>query len=223
MDTLVAQALYRAKGKNLARRVAELEQRLAAAEVEAATLRESEAVWRELIELSPDAIFISDKERRIVLINPRGAALFGAAGADDIIGRKASEFVHPDARAMIAGAATELRNGRRQNFLTEVRRRRLDGSEFCADIAAAAIRWKGEAAVLVVVRDISPRKQAEAEAAAAQKHPNDAIESLSEGDRAVACRTPVDAGQQGTPQFLPRDRANAGPRSPGRGHRPRRH
>ena len=176
MDTLVAQALYRAKGKNLARRVAELEQRLAAAEVEAATLRESEAVWRELIELSPDAIFISDKERRIVLINPRGAALFGAAGADDIIGRKASEFVHPDARAMIAGAATELRNGRRQNFLTEVRRRRLDGSEFCADIAAAAIRWKG--------------------------------------DRAVACRTPVDAGQQGTPQFLPRDRANAGPRSP---------
>ena len=185
MDTLVAQALYRAKGKNLARRVAELEQRLAAAEVEAATLRESEAVWRELIELSPDAIFISDKERRIVLINPRGAALFGAAGADDIIGRKASEFVHPDARAMIAGAATELRNERRQNFLTEVRRRRLDGSEFCADIAAAAIRWKG--------------------------------------DRAVACRTPVDAGQQGTPQFLPRDRANAGPRSPGRGHRPRRH
>lgn len=223
MDTLIAQALYRAKGKNLARRVAELEQRLAAAETEAATLRENEAACRELIELSPDAIFVSDKDRRIVLINPGGAALFGAASADDIIGRKASAFVHPDSRAMTARAATELREGRRQYFLTEVRRRRLDGSEYYADISAAAIRWKGAAAVLVVVRDISPRKQAEAEAAAAQKHLNDAIESMSEGDRAVACRTPVGAVQQRIPQFLPRDRANAGPRSPIRGHRPRRH
>ena len=161
MDTLVAQAMYRAKGKNLARRVAELEQRLAAAEAEAASLRESEAAYRELIELSPDAIFISDEDRRIVLINHRGAALFGAASADDIIGRKAFEFVHPDSRAMIAEGATELRGGKRQSFLTEVRRRRLDGSEYYADIAATAIRWKGQCATLVVVRDITQRKQAE--------------------------------------------------------------
>ena len=118
VKTVAAETIIRAEGENLVRRVAELERRLAAAEREAASLRESELAYRELIELSPDAIFVSDKDRWIVLINRSGVEMYGGKSDGEIVGRKASDFVHPDWHEMIAEGATGLREGIRQDFIT---------------------------------------------------------------------------------------------------------
>lgn len=77
--------MFQAEDGELARRVAELERRLAAAESDAASLRESELAYRELVELSPDAIHVHE-EGRIVFVNPAAVKLYGARYAEDLIG-----------------------------------------------------------------------------------------------------------------------------------------
>lgn len=59
-------------------------------------VRESERQYRNLIELSPDPIILTDLETRIIICNQRAAELFGLQDVEDVLGRKAYEFVAAD-------------------------------------------------------------------------------------------------------------------------------
>ena len=60
-------------------------------------LRESEQMYRLLLEQSFDAIAIH-KEGKIAFLNERAAKILGAARPEDLTGRSISDFIHPESR-----------------------------------------------------------------------------------------------------------------------------
>jgi PAS domain S-box-containing protein len=126
--------------------------------------RESEARYRSLVDLSPDAIMVHARGR-YVFANPAGLKLFGAAVSGDLIGRRVLEMVHPDSQKTVR---RRLRAGERLD-IREVKILRLDGRAVEVEVAATPITYGGQPAVQVVLRDITERKRAEAAVAAAHR------------------------------------------------------
>ena len=70
-------------------------------------LRESEESYRSLVETSPDAVFLHE-EGRFVYLNPAAVRLYGAGSAEELYGKVAFDFVHPDDRERYGTGQTSL-------------------------------------------------------------------------------------------------------------------
>jgi PAS domain S-box-containing protein len=169
-------------------RVAELEAALAAERQRVATLRESESIYRKLIDTSPDAIYVHDDKRRIVFINPAGVRLFAAESPEQLIGALTTTLVHPESRHLVNQHIDRVLSRNTTSVQLEQRRVRLDGTDFYADVLVSAITWNERAAGLVVVRDVTERMltreraaRAEEELQAAHARLIDAIEAMPGG------------------------------------------
>lgn len=127
-------------------------------------LRESEERYRELVELSPDAIFI-ETERNIAFVNSACVKLLGAASPADLLGRRAADFIHPDYREQIAERRTRMLEENRSQAPAPHKKLRLDGSAVDVEVKAAPFTYKGKKGSLVVARDITERKRTEEELA----------------------------------------------------------
>jgi PAS domain S-box-containing protein len=167
-------------------RIARLEAELEEARHAVGALRHSEGLYRRLVELSPDAIYVHDDHRRIVFMNAAGVRLFGADSPEQLIGGLAVSLFHPDSRPAVAMDLDRVLERRFTAVHQERRCLRLDGSNFHADVAAAAIDWAGRPAGLVVVRDISDRIEADARAAAAESRSREAHARLVDAINAMS-------------------------------------
>jgi PAS domain S-box-containing protein len=123
-------------------------------------LRESEESYRSLVETSPDAIFLHE-QGTFVYLNPAAVRLFGAGSAEELYGKDALVFMHPEDRE-------SLRN--RRHFimatgvtvpLKEIRIVRRDGSIVDVEATAGISYYRGKRVVQVIQRDITERKRAE--------------------------------------------------------------
>jgi PAS domain S-box-containing protein len=121
----------------------------------------SEERYQQLVELLPDAVYIHI-DGKIVYVNPAAVKLFGARGPEDLIGRPYADLTHSDDQMLLRARVQNVLSGEGVNHFREQRRRRLDGSEFMAEVAAARLVWKDQKAALVVVRDLSERTRADA-------------------------------------------------------------
>ncbi len=124
-------------------------------------LAESEAKYRNLVELSPDAILIH-QHGAIVFANPAAARLVGAAAPDDLVGRPIIEIVDPGARENVEWNITADLRGE-DSPITMVEILRPDGTTVSVQGRGACIPLRGRPAVQVVLRDVSEEKRAEAE------------------------------------------------------------
>ena len=115
---------------------------------------ESEARYRDLMDMSPDAIYVH-QDGKVILINESGVRLFGAEKPEDVIGYPVIELVHPDDRAVVSQRLIELRSKENATLRMKQRRIRIDGSVFDAEIAATPIYWDGMRGGMVIVRDIT--------------------------------------------------------------------
>ncbi|CAN5885699.1 hypothetical protein BH23ACT11_BH23ACT11_15930 [soil metagenome] len=123
-------------------------------------LRESEERYRSLVELSPDAIAVhSDGE--LVYINLAGAQMFGADRPEELIGRKALDFVHPDYRELAVERINAALEGEPAP-LVEEQYFRLDGSVINVEVAGMPVEYLGKRAVQVVLRDVTERNRIQA-------------------------------------------------------------
>ncbi|MEX8520952.1 MAG: putative bifunctional diguanylate cyclase/phosphodiesterase [Leptothrix sp. (in: b-proteobacteria)] len=124
-----------------------------------AALRDSEARYQSLFELSPDGLLLHTAGR-VVLVNTRCVELLGATAAEQLIGAPILDLFHPDHRegALLNWLGVDAAIGRR----SEARLLQRDGSAIDAEVTASAIIYQGQPAVQMVVRDIAERKQAEA-------------------------------------------------------------
>jgi PAS domain S-box-containing protein len=128
----------------------------------AEALTDSEARYRQLVELSPEAIFVH-RAGEIVLVNERCIALLGATGPDQLLGRQIWSIMHPDEHADARANIARLREGGGAIVSAERRFVRLDGSVVDVELTAAPVVGRGGAAIQVILRDIGERKRMLAE------------------------------------------------------------
>ncbi|WP_206796169.1 EAL domain-containing protein [Amycolatopsis sp. MtRt-6] len=110
----------------------------------------------ELVELSSDAICVHEHG---VLTYANRAALetFAARSADEVVGRRFTDFVAEDARAALIEKLARLTERGQASEPVEALMSRLDGSKFAVETVLVRL---GEAAYQVVMRDITAKKAA---------------------------------------------------------------
>ena len=140
----------------------ELEREITERKQAKAVLQESEERYRTLVDLSPDAINVV-REGKYVYVNPSGAKLFGAATAEELVGRPVLDFVHPDHRAMIGERIRQIKEQGQPVDPIVAKGLRLDGQVIEVEGLGAPIVYQGKPAVQVVMRDVTQRKRAEEE------------------------------------------------------------
>jgi len=125
-------------------------------------LRESEARYRTLVEMSPVAIVVQVAQE-ICYVNSAMLHLLGAPSSEDMLGRSLLEFFHPNSRE--AGRQFMDRTLRRGGRLAPVEATFLrgDGAEVHVEIAGASIMYGGKAGAQFAILDITNRKHIEDE------------------------------------------------------------
>jgi rsbT co-antagonist protein RsbR len=156
----------------LRRRVAELEHvlqtqtdLLSKLQMSAASSRQREDRWRELIDLSPDAMIVTNVQGRITLLNRQTEVLFGYDRA---------ELLDQPVEILMPASFHHKHVGWRDQYLAAPQTRpmglglnlaavRKDGQEFSVEISLSP--WTSEDGLMVIctIRDITKQKQAELE------------------------------------------------------------
>lgn len=123
-------------------------------------MRESEERYRAMIEWSPEAIIVH-RVGHILYVNPAAVRLFGARGAQDLIGKMTHELIHPD---FLEGQVSRMKS-LIENIaippIVESRFLRLDGSAIDVQVQGTSIVYDGGPALHVSIHDITERKAME--------------------------------------------------------------
>jgi len=123
-------------------------------------LRESREQYRRLVELAFEAIVIHANER-VIHANQAAIEMLGAESSSELIGKSVHGFIHPDSQAMVRQRLQKLAAGLNGLPPAEERYIGLDGRSVDVEAATIEIVYHDQPAMLTVIRDITPRKQAE--------------------------------------------------------------
>jgi PAS domain S-box-containing protein len=125
------------------------------------TMQRSEADFRAVLELSPEAIMMH--QRGVLLyVNPALVKLLGYESKVELIARPVHEVVHgEDLRAVWAEMRAYVEQGRAAP-LREVRLVRRDGSIATTEVVGMPIVLDADRAVLSIARDVTERKELQA-------------------------------------------------------------
>ncbi len=124
-------------------------------------LRESEERYRRLVELFPDAIMVYDGTK-IVYVNPAGVHLLGAREVGEIIGFPLQRFLSLPSVIEDIFSLSRYSADSGPVIPLETRMTTIPGDQFYAEISVLLITYKHDPALLMVIRDITRRKEAEA-------------------------------------------------------------
>lgn len=125
-------------------------------------LIESEERYRVLVELSPDAIIVHDGSR-ILFLNPAAVSLIEAESAEEIINRNPADFVHPESLPLVQNRIERALGGETKLPVIEEKFVSLKGKVLDVEVSSMPIRYQDADGILVVVRDVSLRKAADAQ------------------------------------------------------------
>ncbi len=157
-------------------------------------LRESETRYRELVELSPDAIAVISHSR-IAYINTAGVKMLNAKSARELVGIEVLQIIAPEVRENVK---RQLERGITQSDalnILEMKFIRNDNKTVDVEVAAMPIQYQGEPAVQVVARDVTLRIQSQLAAVKANLELTEAYEATLEGwSRALEMRERETAG-----------------------------
>ena len=123
-------------------------------------LRESEEEYKRLFELSPDAVCVHSGGK-IVLANPATEGLFDMKNYKDIIGRSIMDFVHPDYIDIAKSRINTIYEGGMNTPFIEEKFLTSGGYAIDVELGTSAFKYKGNLAVLIVIRNINKRKKME--------------------------------------------------------------
>lgn len=116
---------------------------------------QSEERYRQLVELSPEAILVQHSGK-LVFVNKAGAKLFGANTPEDLLGYDVKSFFpnvdFTDSASWIMKAGDQIQSNDQEL-------RRLDDQIVIVDVWAAYIDYADQPATQLIIRDISERKQ----------------------------------------------------------------
>ncbi|QDZ28375.1 EAL domain-containing protein [Noviherbaspirillum sp. UKPF54] len=124
------------------------------------TACESEERWRQVVEMSPDAIMI-ERNGRIVFVNRGALELLGAPNAAQIRAMSFMQLIPADWRERLREKMEAAADREEAVGCFEGRMARFDGKVIDVEIRRAVFRYEGSPAVQTVVRDITRRKDYE--------------------------------------------------------------
>ncbi|UCG69870.1 MAG: PAS domain S-box protein, partial [Thermoplasmata archaeon] len=125
-------------------------------------LKESEEMYRSLVETSPDAVTVTDLEGKITYVSDRAVEFTGFKKAKEIIGKNAFDFIDPkDQEIALRNLQKTLNKGYLRNIEYTMLKR--DGSRYTGELNAAIIKdaQGNPKAFIGTTRDVTKRKQAE--------------------------------------------------------------
>jgi len=125
-------------------------------------LQRSEQAFRKLIESSPDGICVH-RDHRYVYVNPIMLKRMGFEHPSDMLGRHVLEFIHPEDKELIRQRVQRIIASGQPVPPQQMRTVCRDGTWFYSETVAMPIEFDGQPSVLVMGRDITERKQMEAQ------------------------------------------------------------
>ncbi len=127
-------------------------------------LQNSEERYRSILAASPDDITITDKEGRILMVSPTAYAMFGYERTFVFSGLSVMDFIVPEDRPLAQRHMAQRFDGSRKGP-AEYCGLRANGSTFAIEVNTEFIRdaQRLPTGMVVIVRDITERKKAEAE------------------------------------------------------------
>src|SRR5262245_11352389 len=124
-------------------------------------LRASEERYRLLTELSPDGAVVAGADGTVHLVNPSVLRMLGAT-AKDVTGRNIVDFVAPECKDCCIELMTTLMSEGTAARQVEATLRHRDGRRIPVEVSAVRFNTNQQFALLVI-HDLTGRKQAEAE------------------------------------------------------------
>jgi PAS domain S-box-containing protein len=123
-------------------------------------LRQSEQRYRMLFDGASDAIYIHDLDGRILEVNQHGCERLGYSHAE-MLHMTVAELASADQSPLMSQRMAAVCE--RGDIVFETTQRRRDGTLVPVEVHARRIEFDGTQAVLSVTRDITERRQAEAQ------------------------------------------------------------
>jgi len=143
-------------------------------------LKRSERDYRELFESTIDGMFVIDAETMsIVLANNTFASLFGFNTSEEMIGINALDFIHPADRYEIEEILTVSIFKKDLREIAECRVITQNGNQIWVEGVGTRIEYHGRLASLVSLRNVTARKQSEAQLQQYSAELQDANEELT--------------------------------------------
>ena len=125
-----------------------------------AKLEQSEHRYRSLIEHSGEGIAVH-RHGEIVYVNPALIKMFGASSAQELMGTKLTDLVHPEERPIVLSRIDAMVERGEQTPVLEVRHDKLDGTPIDVEVFSERIVFDGLPSINTIMRDITFRKQAD--------------------------------------------------------------
>jgi len=121
-------------------------------------LREREEQYRGIFEETSDGLVVFDMGGFIVEANPAACSIYGCT-YEELVGLHGSVLTHPDYLPLMADALQTIQAG--DQFQKPAIALRKDGTPFYGEGHATPFTYKGKPHMLVAVRDVTERVEAE--------------------------------------------------------------
>lgn len=124
-------------------------------------LKDSEAQYRKIIELSPNAVCLFDVNGSIVFVNDKAVELFDADSYSSLTGVDLFDLISPAFREESTARFRSVIKREFARLTYESHFVTLGGHLFVAEISVTCVHYDGELSVLAHIQDISKRKEEE--------------------------------------------------------------
>lgn len=131
-------------------------------------LKASEELYRRLLDVIPDAVFIAAKGS-IVYCNQMMLKLVGASSSDQLLKLDPLKLFEPASQQLIQQRVEQMLKSAESAEQIEERILTLHGSSVPVEIVATSVTYKGKPSILVAIHDLSQRRDIEEELRQAQK------------------------------------------------------
>lgn len=126
------------------------------------TVRENEERYRQVVDMSPDAIMI-ERDGQIIFVNQGTLSLLGAPNAERVKAMPFLQLVPVGWRERVQGKLAELTAHPDESRSFEGKLMRFDGTMIDVEIRRATFQYGGETAIQTVIHDITKHKDYEAQ------------------------------------------------------------